>query len=78
MRNPSLKALAFAGIPFVAMCFTVALWDRIHPMVLGLPFNLFWIMLWTLLTPVCLWRAYVIEIAREAKVLDPNSRDRVR
>ena len=60
------------------MCFTVALWDRIHPMVLGLPFNLFWIMLWTLLTPVCLWRAYVIEIAREAKVLDPNSRDRVR
>jgi len=26
-------------IPFVAMCFSVALWDRIDPMILGVPFQ---------------------------------------
>jgi hypothetical protein len=46
------------------MCFSVSLWDRIEPMVLGLPFNLFWLMSWIVLTPVCLWGAYRIETAR--------------
>ena len=45
-------------IPFVAICFTVGLWDRIYPVVAGLPFNIFWLILWTLLTPLCLWGAY--------------------
>lgn len=45
-------------IPFVAMCFTVALWDRVFPIVAGLPFNLFWLILWILLTPLCMWGAY--------------------
>src|SRR5213075_3065845 len=57
MKKPSSKALLVAGIPFIAMCFTVPLWDRVYPMVLGLPFNLFWLMLWTLLTPVWLLMA---------------------
>jgi hypothetical protein len=74
MRKPSLKALLFAAIPFVAMCFTVPLWDRIYPMVLGLPFNLFWLMLWTLLTPVCLWSAYRVEVSRNAKLSDLQNR----
>jgi Protein of unknown function (DUF3311) len=61
VKRPSVGALALGIIPFVAMCFTVPLWDRVEPLVLGLPFNLFWLILWILLTPCCLWGAYRIE-----------------
>lgn len=61
MRTPSVGALVLGSIPFVAMCFTVQLWDRAQPLVLGLPFNLFWLVLWILLTPCCLWAAYRLE-----------------
>jgi hypothetical protein len=63
MRRPSLGALGLAAIPFAAMCFSVALWDRVQPMILGLPFNLFWLTLWIVLTPCCLWGVYRIESA---------------
>ena len=61
MKPPSIGALGLGIIPFVAMCFTVTLWDRIEPMLLGLPFNLFWLILWILLTPCCLWGAYRLD-----------------
>lgn len=64
-RKPPLGAIFFALIPFLAMCFTVPLWDRVHPMVLGMPFNLFWLILWILLTPLCLSGAYRIERANK-------------
>jgi hypothetical protein len=60
-KRPSVRALALGGLPFVAMCFSVGLWDRVEPMILGLPFNLFWLILWILLTPCCLWAAYCLE-----------------
>jgi len=63
VKAPSRGALALGAIPFAAMCFTVALWDRVHPLILGLPFNLFWLMLWIVLTPCCMWGAYRIETA---------------
>lgn len=47
------------------MCFSVGLWDRVEPMILGLPFNLFWLTLWIVLTPCCMWGAYRLESARE-------------
>jgi hypothetical protein len=78
MKKPSWKALLVAGIPFVAMCFTVPLWDRVYPMVLGLPFNLFWLMLWTLLTPVCLWCAYRFEESRKPHPSAPDTESRAR
>jgi Protein of unknown function (DUF3311) len=46
------------------MCFSVSLWDRVNPMVLGLPFNLFWLILWLILTPVCMTVVYVIVTPR--------------
>ena len=58
MRKPSLGAILFALIPFVAICFSVSLWDRIDPMILGLPFNFFWLIAWLHLTPLCMWGAY--------------------
>jgi hypothetical protein len=61
MKMPSAGALALALVPFVAMCFSVSLWDRVKPLVLGLPFNLFWLILWIVLTPCCMWLAYCVE-----------------
>jgi hypothetical protein len=58
MHKPSLKSIFIGLIPFVAMCFTVVLWDRVHPFVLGLPFNIFWIILWILITPIIMSFAY--------------------
>ena len=40
------------------MCFSVALWDRVEPMILGVPFNLAWLIGWTALSSLCLWAAY--------------------
>ena len=65
MKRPSLAALFVAALPFVGLCFTVSLWDRVQPMVLGLPFNLFWLMTWIVLTSVCLRIVYRIETRRE-------------
>ena len=67
VRRPSVAALLLGLIPFAAMCFSVALWDRVHPMVLGLPFNLFWLLSWTVLTPVCLRAAYSVETSRDSE-----------
>jgi len=65
VKTPSIGALALGFIPFLAMCFTVPLWDRVQPLILGLPFNLFWLILWIVLTPCCLWGAYRIETSAD-------------
>jgi hypothetical protein len=72
VRKPSIGAILFAFIPFVAICLCVSLWDRIHPMVLGLPFNFFWLIAWLLLTPLCLWGAYRQETRRAS---DPHRKN---
>jgi hypothetical protein len=66
VRKPSPGALLLALVPFVAMCFSVPLWDRIEPMVLGLPFNLFWLIAWIVLSSGCMWLVYRLECARAA------------
>ena len=65
MRKPSLGAVLVGTVPFIAICFTVSLWDRIDPRVLGLPFNIFWLILWMLLTPLCMGVAYKLELRAE-------------
>jgi hypothetical protein len=64
MKRPSMGAILLALIPFAATCFSVSLWDRVYPMILGLPFNFFWLISWLLLTPVCMWGAYRLEEPR--------------
>ena len=66
-KRPSAGALLLGLIPFIAMCFSVPLWDRIDPMLLGLPFNLFWLISWIVLSSLCLWAAYRVEGARDRK-----------
>ena len=67
VKKPSLGALLLGLIPFTAMCFSVSLWDRIDPMLLGMPFNLVWLICWILLTSCCLWAAYKLETARDRR-----------
>jgi Protein of unknown function (DUF3311) len=69
VRKPSISAILLALIPFVTICFSVSLWDRIYPTVLGLPFNFFWLITWLLLTPLCMWGAYRLEAPRAS---DPH------
>jgi hypothetical protein len=74
VRKPSVGAILLALIPFVAICFTVSLWDRIDPRVLGLPFNFFWLIAWLLLTPLCMWGVYRLEAPR-ASASHPHRED---
>jgi hypothetical protein len=71
MHKPSLVSVAIGFIPFVAICFTVSLWDRVFPLVFGLPFNMFWLVLWIFLTPCIMSFAYRIEIK---KINEENAR----
>jgi len=64
VKTPSAGALLLGLIPFVAICFSVALWDRIDPMLFGIPFNLFWLISWIVLTSLCMWVAYRLETSR--------------
>jgi hypothetical protein len=65
VTRPSGAAVFLAIIPFVAICFTVPIWDRVQPMMFGLPFNFFWLLAWIVLTSACLRIAYRIELRRE-------------
>ncbi len=67
MKQPSLGALLIALIPFVAMCFSVPLWDRVYPMLLGIPFNMFWLISWIVFSTLCMWAAYRLEARRDKK-----------
>ena len=46
---------------FVAMCLSVPIWDRVDPTILGLPFNLFWLLAWIPLSSASMWVAYRVD-----------------
>jgi hypothetical protein len=68
MKRPSIGSILVGLLPFCAVCFSVSFWDRIHPIVFGLPFNFFWLILWILLTPVCLLASYRLGQPWEDKI----------
>ena len=74
MKPPSLKAILLGLVPFVAVCFSVPLWDRVYPTVFGLPFNMFWLVAWLLVTPLVMWGVYRIEAPRSGD--QPNKGDK--
>jgi hypothetical protein len=67
VKKPSPVTLLLGLIPFVAMCFSVSLWDRIDPMIIGIPFNLAWLIAWIVISTLCMWVAYRIETASSNK-----------
>jgi hypothetical protein len=58
-RHP-LVAFLLALVPVVALVAGLPFVNRIHPIVLGLPFLLFWILGWVLVTPIFLAVAYFL------------------
>ena len=61
MQKGTLYALLLGAIPFITLVFVLPLVNRIHPIILGLPFILFWILTWVMLTPLILFVAYTLE-----------------
>ncbi len=61
MQKGTKFALCLGAIPLITLVFSLPLVNRIEPVVLGLPFVLFWIVLWVALTPLALWAAYRCE-----------------
>jgi len=61
MKKPSILTVCIGLVPFLGMCLSVAFWDRIYPRVLGLPFNLFWLMLWIPISSGCMAFANYLE-----------------
>ncbi|MBB5155269.1 DUF3311 domain-containing protein [Saccharopolyspora phatthalungensis] len=51
------KSLWWLFGPVVLYVLALPLYNRIDPVVLGLPFFMFWTLLATLLTPACIWLA---------------------
>jgi Protein of unknown function (DUF3311) len=58
MNRNNVFSFLLASLPFLAICFAVPLWDGVYPLVLGLPFNMFWLIAWMPLTSLCLWVVY--------------------
>jgi len=61
MKRGTRYALLLGAIPFLTLVFALPLVNRIHPVILGLPFLLFWILAWVMLTPLILFIAYLVE-----------------
>ncbi len=61
MKKGTRWALILGAIPFITLVFALPLVNRVHPVILGLPFLLFWTLLWVLLTPAILFAAYILE-----------------
>lgn len=61
MQKGTKLALILGAIPFITLVFALPLVNRVEPIILGLPFLLFWILSWVLLTPLILFIAYLLE-----------------
>ena len=61
MQRGTVYALFLGAVPFITLVFALPLVNRIYPIVLGLPFILFWIISWVILTPFILFLAYKVE-----------------
>jgi hypothetical protein len=64
VKRPSAASILLAAVPFVGMCLSVDLWDRVEPRVLGVPFNMAWMLAWIALSPALMGIAYWIEKRR--------------
>jgi hypothetical protein len=61
MQKGTRNALLLACVPFITLVFMLPVVNRTEPVILGLPFLLFWIVTWVFLTPFFLLGAYLLE-----------------
>ena len=59
-KRRRLRALLPALVPVLALVAGLPFVNRVEPVVVGLPFLLFWILGWVLLTPLFLALSYVL------------------
>ncbi|WP_312886206.1 DUF3311 domain-containing protein [Bacillus sp. NTK034] len=57
-------------IPFIGMCVLLPAANRIEPYILGLPFLLFWIAVWMILSSVILFIVYKLDPANEGSEIE--------
>ncbi len=67
MNRKNVLSFVLASLPFLAICFSVPLWDRVYPLVLGLPFNMFWLIVWMPLNSLCIWGVYRLRKSAETE-----------
>ncbi|WP_044641193.1 DUF3311 domain-containing protein [Risungbinella massiliensis] len=48
-------------IPFLSQLAVLPFVNKIEPIIIGLPFLHFWLLLWIILTPLCTWGIYRIQ-----------------
>jgi hypothetical protein len=51
----------FSIIPFIGILGFLPLVNRVEPFILGMPFNMFWMVMWTVLTSIILGIMYKID-----------------
>jgi hypothetical protein len=73
MKSKRVLSFLLASVPFLAICFSVRLWDRIYPPVFGLPLNMLWLIAWMPLTSLCMWGVYRL---REPKPVETRENSR--
>ena len=54
-------AYLLAALPFLGLLGGIPFVNRVTPFVLGLPFILFWIVLWVVITSVIMWVIYSMD-----------------
>lgn len=57
----SVGRFILAALPWVGMLVLAPAANRVEPYVLGLPFLLFWIVMWVVLTAVCMSIIYLTD-----------------
>jgi hypothetical protein len=50
-----------AALPFIGLLGGIPFANRVTPFVLGLPFILFWIVLWVVISSVIMWVIYAMD-----------------
>lgn len=50
-----------AVIPFITLVFVIPYINREEPYIFGLPFLLFWIAVWVLISSIIMWFIYWLE-----------------
>lgn len=61
----SVGHFVLAALPFVGMLVLIPWANRTDPFVLGLPFLLFWVVLWVALTSACMTVVYFTDPANK-------------
>lgn len=61
MNKGTKYALLLGAIPFLTLVFALPLVNRVKPIIMGLPFLLFWMLFWVAMTPLILFLAYKVE-----------------